>query len=156
MPENAWTAAEAPAYASRQEACAAAVELEVTNVALYDRLLATGTLPDDVRQVFEHNRMASLDHHKPAFERCCRQGVGRRPARRPRTARGRRRLRTGVRAAAAAAGAVEARAKVRAAGGAAAAVPARPTRYSFGTSGIWIVIAPRTSPTSKPVPRSSG
>lgn len=70
VPENQWTAAEAPAYASRQEACAAAIEFEVTNVALYDRLLASGTLPDDVRQVFEHNRMASLEHHKPAFERC--------------------------------------------------------------------------------------
>ena len=70
VPENEWTAAEAPAYASRQEACDAAIEFEVTNVALYDRLLASGTLPDDLRQAFEHNRMASLEHHKPAFERC--------------------------------------------------------------------------------------
>ena len=70
VPENSWAGAEVPAYASRQEACAAAVEFEVRNVALYDRLLAAGTLPDDARQVFEHNRMASLDHHKPAFERC--------------------------------------------------------------------------------------
>jgi len=43
-------------------------------VALYDRLLAKGSLPDDVKRAFDHNRMASLDHHKPAFERCA--GVG--------------------------------------------------------------------------------
>ena len=61
---------EAPAYASVKDACAAAVEFEATNVALYDRLLAAGPLPDDVKQAFDHNRMASLDHHKPAFERC--------------------------------------------------------------------------------------
>lgn len=70
VPENEWTAAPVPGYASRQEACAAAIDFEVTNVALYDRLLASGALPDDVRQAFEHNRMASLEHHKPAFERC--------------------------------------------------------------------------------------
>ena len=33
-------------------------------------LLAAGPLPDDVKRVFDHNRVASLDHHKPAFERC--------------------------------------------------------------------------------------
>jgi hypothetical protein len=73
--------AEAPAYASVMEACGAAVAFETTNVALYDRLLAAGPLPDDVKRVFDHNRMASLDHHKPAFERCAgvaaAQGTGR-------------------------------------------------------------------------------
>ena len=39
-------------------------------MALYDRLTAAGPLPDDVKEAFDHNRMASLDHHKPAFERC--------------------------------------------------------------------------------------
>jgi hypothetical protein len=63
-------AGEIPAYASVKEACAAAVAFEVENVALYDRLLAKGPLPDDVKRAFDHNRMASLDHHKPAFERC--------------------------------------------------------------------------------------
>jgi hypothetical protein len=62
--------AEAPAYASVKEACAAAVEFETKNVALYDRLLAQGPLPDDVKRAFDHNRMASLEHHQPAFERC--------------------------------------------------------------------------------------
>jgi len=62
--------AEVPGSASVKEACAAAVAFETTNVALYDRLLAAGPLPDDVKRAFDHNRVASLDHHKPAFERC--------------------------------------------------------------------------------------
>jgi hypothetical protein len=61
---------EAPAHASVKQACAAAVAFESKNVALYDRLIAAGPLPDDVKRAFEHNRMASLDHHQPAFERC--------------------------------------------------------------------------------------
>ena len=60
-------------------------------MALYDRLLAAGPLPDDVKQVFDHNRMASLDHHKPAFERCAgvatAQGAGRGAATVPGTVR---------------------------------------------------------------------
>jgi hypothetical protein len=60
----------APAHASVKEACTAAVVFETTNVALYDRLLAAGPLPDDVKRAFDHNRMASLEHHTPAFERC--------------------------------------------------------------------------------------
>jgi hypothetical protein len=63
-------AGDVPAYATVREACAAAVAFEAQNVALYDRLLAAGPLPDDVKRAFDHNRMASLDHHKPAFERC--------------------------------------------------------------------------------------
>jgi len=70
VPELRAATAEPPAHASVKEACAAAVEFETTNVALYDRLIAAGPLPDDVKQAFEHNRIASLDHHKPAFERC--------------------------------------------------------------------------------------
>jgi hypothetical protein len=70
VPENRWTKAGVPASASVKEACAAAVEFETKNVAIYDRLAAAGPLPDDVKQAFDHNRMASLDHHKPAFERC--------------------------------------------------------------------------------------
>ncbi len=70
VPEFRPATAEPPAHASVKEACAAAVEFETQNVALYDRLLAAGSLPDDLKRAFEHNRMASLDHHKPAFERC--------------------------------------------------------------------------------------
>ncbi len=59
-----------PAPASLTQACAAAVASERHNVALYDRLLAGGSLPEDVRRAFDHNRWASLEHHLPAFERC--------------------------------------------------------------------------------------
>lgn len=75
------TGVEVSGYASVKEACIAAVAFETANVALYDRLLAAGPLPDDVQRAFDHNRMASLDHHKPAFERCAgvatTQGAGR-------------------------------------------------------------------------------
>jgi hypothetical protein len=77
VPANRWTSQELPTYSSRQEACAAAVQFEVENVALYDRLLASGALPEDVKTVFQHNRRASLDHHRPAFARCA--GTGSEP-----------------------------------------------------------------------------
>jgi hypothetical protein len=70
VPDQRGARAETPAFESVKEACAAAVEFETKNVALYDRLIAAGSLPEDVKQVFDYNRMASLDHHKPAFERC--------------------------------------------------------------------------------------
>jgi hypothetical protein len=76
-PDRGGGDADLPAWPSRREACAAAVEFEVANVALYDRLLADEDLPEDVRQVFEHNRTASLERHKPAFERCAAGGSGR-------------------------------------------------------------------------------
>jgi rubrerythrin len=76
VPERRPATAEPPAHASVKEACAAAVEFETENVALYDRLIAAGPLPDDVKRAFDHNRMASLDHHKPAFERCAGLATG--------------------------------------------------------------------------------
>jgi hypothetical protein len=56
--------------ATVKDACAASIVAEKKNVAIYDRLLAAGPLPDDVKRVFEHNRWASQEHHLPAFERC--------------------------------------------------------------------------------------
>jgi len=58
-----------PSFSSASAACAAAAEAEVSNIALYDRLL-TSSAPSDVRRVFEYNRRASVDNHLPAFERC--------------------------------------------------------------------------------------
>ena len=63
-------AVEVPRYGSVQEACAGAVEFEARTVALYDRLLAAGPLPQDVKRAFDHNRRSSIDRHQPAFERC--------------------------------------------------------------------------------------
>ena len=65
-----------PVPATALEACEAALVSERQNVALYDRLLASGPLPQDVKGAFEHNRWASLEHHIPAFERCVARGGG--------------------------------------------------------------------------------
>lgn len=45
-----------------------AAQLERENAALYERLLEKVTEPD-IRAAFTNLRMASLDHHLPAFER---------------------------------------------------------------------------------------
>jgi hypothetical protein len=52
-------------------ACAAGVVAERENIAIYDRYVGLA-LPQDVRQVFESNRAASLNNHLPAFEQCAR------------------------------------------------------------------------------------
>ena len=68
-PASAWTVNDVPRFASVPAACAAAVQAEMENVALYDGFLGAD-LPADVRRVFETNRAASLERHLPAFERC--------------------------------------------------------------------------------------
>ncbi len=63
-------------YASIQAACDAAVEAEVDNAALYDRLLA-GTARPDILAVYRNLQEASQDRHLPAFRRCAaRDGDG--------------------------------------------------------------------------------
>ena len=69
LPLPAADAIAPPAAANRAEACKLGVASERANIALYDELLA-GTLPPDVRCVFEHLRDASKLRHQPAFERC--------------------------------------------------------------------------------------
>ncbi len=69
IPANPWTLDNVPRFASVNEACAAAADAEIANIALYDQFMALA-LPDDVRTVFTANRRASLDQHLPAFERC--------------------------------------------------------------------------------------
>jgi len=66
VPARAWTVDNVPGFASVSEACAAAPEAEIENIALYDRFLADD-LPVDVRTVFANNRAASLNNHLPAF-----------------------------------------------------------------------------------------
>ncbi len=62
--------AKPPSFTSIAQACETALAFEKRNVALYDRILAAGPFPADVKQALEHNRMASQEHHIPAFERC--------------------------------------------------------------------------------------
>lgn len=68
-PVPIWSTASVPHFTSLATACAAAASAEVDNIALYDRLLAL-ELPADVRRVFTNNRLASLERHLPAFQRC--------------------------------------------------------------------------------------
>ena len=63
------------ALATLAEACSMAVEAEIENIALYDRLLPA--IADDVvRQVLQNLQDASRDNHLPAFRRCLEREEG--------------------------------------------------------------------------------
>lgn len=81
IPADRWQGTEIELPATRREACAEAVEGEIRNAALYDRLLATVQEPD-VREVFTWLRDASREHHLPAFQRCAQGGGKGGPGRR--------------------------------------------------------------------------
>ena len=66
VPQDTW-AAKVPAFASIEAACAAAVQAEIDNAALYDSLVDGVTHPD-LLQVFEALRRASIENHLPAFQ----------------------------------------------------------------------------------------
>ena len=68
IPDNRWVGkAEAPA--SLAAACKLAVEAEIENIELYDRLIPQIDDPI-VKQVFENLQDASRSNHLPAFKRC--------------------------------------------------------------------------------------
>ena len=69
IPLSDWNLDNVPRFGTLAEACAAAVTGEVENIEMYDRFLAL-ELPQDVRNVFENNREASLARHLPAFQAC--------------------------------------------------------------------------------------
>lgn len=69
VPVSEWNRDNVPGFATLARACAAGVEAEQANIALYDELLE-GDLPADVERVFVNVRAASLNNHLPAFERC--------------------------------------------------------------------------------------
>ena len=71
-PPNRWPG-RVERYATWEEACAAAVDAEVANVALYDELLASTGRPD-LLAVYDRLRRASLERHLPAFRRSTRGG----------------------------------------------------------------------------------
>ena len=72
-PANQWPG-KVDRYPSIRDACAAAVEAEIANAALYERLLAS-TGRSDILMVFRNLRDASQERHLAAFRRC----VERRP-----------------------------------------------------------------------------
>ncbi len=67
-PSNRWVG-RAPRFLSVHEACVAAVQGEIENVALYDRVLKS-TQRTDILSVYRVLRSASQDRHLPAFQRC--------------------------------------------------------------------------------------
>lgn len=75
VPENPWPG-RVPRYGSLQEACAAGVAAEITNAALYERLL-TATQRPDILAVFRNLQEASQQRHLRAFERCVQGSAGR-------------------------------------------------------------------------------
>lgn len=82
VPPNPWPG-KTPRYPSVDAACVAAVQAEIDNAALYDRVLASTRRPD-ILDVFQALRSASQDRHLPAFQRCAQRsaGGGRRAGRR--------------------------------------------------------------------------
>jgi hypothetical protein len=67
-PPNPWPG-KVERYPSLRDACTAAVEAEIANAALYERLLAS-TDRSDILRVFRNLRDASQQRHLPAFRRC--------------------------------------------------------------------------------------
>ena len=68
VPENPWPG-KVTRYASRQEACEAAVAAEIANGAMYDRLLEATRRPD-ILAVLKNLQEASQQRHLLAFQRC--------------------------------------------------------------------------------------
>jgi hypothetical protein len=68
VPANGWPSA-VPSYDTLADACAAGVQAEIDNAALYDELFSMVDNADIIR-VFESLQQASLTKHLPAFERC--------------------------------------------------------------------------------------
>ena len=68
IPPDKWKG-NVKAPASLAAACRQAVDAEIENIALYDRLLPQ--IGDaNVRQVLENLQAASRENHLPAFQRC--------------------------------------------------------------------------------------
>ena len=68
IPANQWQS-RGMAPDTLAEACRMAIEAEVENIALYDRLLPA-IADDSVRHVLQNLQDASRDNHLPAFRRC--------------------------------------------------------------------------------------
>lgn len=81
VPSNPWVGKiEAPATLAA--ACERAIQDEIENIALYDRLIPQIDDPA-VRQVMDNLQAASRDRHLPAFRRCLERERSRHQAGRP-------------------------------------------------------------------------
>lgn len=72
VPKDHWADHEFDVPDTRVAACAASVDAEIENIAMYDRFLEFVEEPY-IRQMFQNLRAASADHHLPAFQRCARR-----------------------------------------------------------------------------------
>lgn len=75
VPPNPWTG-KVSAPATLSGACKSAVEGEIENIALYDRLIPMIDDPT-ARQVMQNLQAASRERHLPAFRRCLERERGR-------------------------------------------------------------------------------
>ena len=76
VPPNRWSG-KAERYPNLQAACAAAVEAEIANGQMYDRLLLL-TQRADITGVLKNLQEASQLRHLPAFRRCLQAAAGER------------------------------------------------------------------------------
>ena len=67
-PDNSWIG-KAPRYDSVSSACAAAVQAEIDNAELYERIMQSTKRPR-MLTVFQNLCDASQQRHLPAFQRC--------------------------------------------------------------------------------------
>ncbi len=68
VPSNRWVG-KAPRFLTIHEASVAAIQGEIENIALYDRVLKS-TRRTDILSVYRALRSASQYRHLPAFQRC--------------------------------------------------------------------------------------
>lgn len=68
VPANDWPG-NVPTFETLRDACAAGVQAEIDNAALYDLLSSMVDNPD-IERVFTALQQASLTNHLPAFEQC--------------------------------------------------------------------------------------
>jgi len=76
IPENRWEQ-QAVAPSSLKAACEQAVQAEIDNIELYDRLIPQ-IWDSVVREVLQNLQDASRDNHLPAFKRCAAREGGER------------------------------------------------------------------------------
>lgn len=68
IPDNPWPG-KVERYPTVRAACEAAVDAEIANAKMYDRLMAA-TDRSDILAVLDNLRAASQERHLPAFQRC--------------------------------------------------------------------------------------
>ncbi len=74
IPANPWSGT-TPKFESKADACAAGVDGEIENAAMYEQLIGATQRRDSI-EVFENLQRASQENHLPAFRRCTQRSNG--------------------------------------------------------------------------------